>query len=85
MKLFTCCCGWSFVVRKKRVFGPMYELGSLGHFSGPNGCHHAGRMMTREEFADEYADCAAELGSLEDLIAAYLAGSAQTQADYAAH
>ena len=59
MKLFTCCCTWSFVTGKKQVFGPIYNVDLPGHFTGPNGCMHVGRMMTREEFADDYADCAA--------------------------
>jgi hypothetical protein len=53
VKLFTCTCEWVFVVGRKRVFGPM--------FPGPgehNAYWHVGRMMTREQFADEYADCA---------------------------
>ena len=56
MRKFTCTCEYVFIVGKKRVFGPM--------FSGP-GEHqhywHVGRMMSREQFEDEYSDCAYRL------------------------
>jgi hypothetical protein len=59
MTLFKCCCDWSFVIGKKKVFGPIYPVGLPGHFTGPSGCMHVGRMMPRAEFDDAYADCAA--------------------------
>jgi hypothetical protein len=58
MKPFTCCCEWSFVVGRKRVYGPVYQVGLPGHFSGPRGCMHVGGMMTRAEFEENYSDCA---------------------------
>jgi len=58
MREFTCTCTWRFIVGKKRVFGPVFEMGLPGHFSGRTGCYHVGHMMSREEFEDEYADCA---------------------------
>ena len=57
VELFECCCHWSYVVGRKRVFGPIYPVGLPGHFTGRSGCMHVGRMMTREEFADYYSDC----------------------------
>jgi len=56
VKLFTCCCGWSYVVGKKRVYGPIYSMGIGTYPSGLSPCQ---RMMTREAFEDQYADCAA--------------------------
>lgn len=53
MVLFTCTCDWKFIVGSKQVFGPMFcGPGEHSHY------WHLGRMMTREQFKDEYADCA---------------------------
>lgn len=53
MHVFDCECEWRFVVGDDRVYGPI--------FRGP-GEHKdyfsRGRLMTREEFEDDYADCA---------------------------
>ena len=57
MRVFDCCCKWRFVIGRKRVYGPIYAIGLPGHYTGPQGCHTQGRMMTREEFDDWYADC----------------------------
>ena len=56
MKLFKCCCGWSYVIGRKRVYGAIYPMG-IGDF--PSALSSTQRMMTRAEFADNYADCAA--------------------------
>ena len=56
MKLFKCCCGWSYAIGKKQVYGAIYAMG-IGEF--PNALANTQRMMTREEFTDWYADCAA--------------------------
>ena len=56
---FECSCKWRFIVGKQKVFGPI--------FSGPgeHAAYHAvGRMMSREQFEDEYADCAARYAKL---------------------
>jgi hypothetical protein len=60
--LFDCSCGWRFIVGKKHAYGPIYAIGLPGHFTGPGGCHAPGRMMTRGEFEDTYADCAYRFG-----------------------
>ena len=59
MKVFDCCCRWRFIIGHKRVYGPIYAIGLPGHFTGPHGCHTQGRMMSRAEFDDWYADCSA--------------------------
>lgn len=56
MKLFQCCCGWSFVVSRKRVYGAIYSIG-LGEY--PQALANTQRMMSRAEFDDWYGDCAA--------------------------
>jgi hypothetical protein len=47
MKMFTCQCKWTFLVGKKKVYGPIYEGSSP-------------RVMPRKEFDELYADCAAD-------------------------
>lgn len=56
MKPFMCCCGWSYVIGKKRVYGPIYEMG-IGDF--PKALSNTQRLMNRAAFEDQYADCAA--------------------------
>lgn len=56
MKLFRCCCGWSYVIGKKKVYGPIYKMG-IGTY--PTALSNTQRMMTREQFEDENSDCAA--------------------------
>jgi hypothetical protein len=56
VRLFACCCEWSYVIGKRRVYGPIYRCG-IGDF--PEMLASSQRMMTREQFEDEYADCAA--------------------------
>lgn len=56
MKLFKCCCNWSYVVGKKQVYGAIYEMG-IGDF--PTALANTQWMMTREQFEYYYADCAA--------------------------
>jgi len=56
MKLFPCCCGWSFVIGKKNVYGPIYPAG-IGEF--PDLLANTQHVMTRAAFRDEYAECAA--------------------------
>lgn len=55
MKVFDCTCSWRFVVGRKHVYGPIYTMPDHGH---PYSCYSQGRMMTRREFEDWYADCA---------------------------
>ena len=56
MKLFQCCCGWSYVIGKRNVYGAIYPAG-IGEFPGL--LADTQRMMTRETWADWYADCEA--------------------------
>ena len=56
MNLFECCCGWSFVVGRKKVYGAIYPAG-IGQF--PDLLANTQRMMPRKEFEDWYSDCAA--------------------------
>jgi hypothetical protein len=59
--VFDCTCKWRFIVGKKRVYGPIYPIGLPGHYNGEHGCHSRGRMLTREEFEENYSDCNAQL------------------------
>jgi hypothetical protein len=56
MELFRCCCGWSYVIGRKQVYGAIYRAG-IGDF--PDQLANTQRMMTRAEFEDWYSDCAA--------------------------
>lgn len=56
MRLFRCCCRWSFVIGRKQVYGPIYPIG-IGTF--PRALSNTQTMRTRDEWADSYADCAA--------------------------
>ncbi len=56
MKLFTCCCGWGYVVGKRNVYGAIWPCG-IGDF--PMMLSSTQRMMTRAEWAELYDDCAA--------------------------
>jgi len=44
MNEFTCTCGRQYIVGKKKVYKPIAHLPS--------------DMMSREQFEDDYADCA---------------------------
>jgi hypothetical protein len=56
MRLFHCCCGWSYVVGKRKVYGAIYPMG-IGDY--PDALANTQRMMTRAEWEDWYGDCAA--------------------------
>lgn len=56
MRLFECCCKWKYIIGSKKVYGPIYPAG-IGEF--PELLSNTQRMMSREQFEDEYADCAA--------------------------
>lgn len=59
MRVFDCRCTWRFIIGDKQVYGPIYLHNLPGHFTGdPGGCYTRGRLMTTEEFADQYGDCA---------------------------
>lgn len=47
MKQFKCVCGWSFVIGKHEVYGPIFEDGSTAQ----------ARTMPFGEFECEYGDC----------------------------
>jgi hypothetical protein len=52
MRYFDCPhCAWSYIIGRKRVYGPMYQT-----FPGIPG--HQPRMMTRAEFKKLYNGCA---------------------------
>lgn len=57
MIVFDCTCKWRFIVGKKQVYGPIWRIELPGHFTGRHGCYTLGRMMSREQFADDYSDC----------------------------
>lgn len=62
MLVFDCECRYRFIVGKKHVYGPIFSHDLPGHFTGdPGGCYTRGKMMTREEFEDDYPDCAGGL------------------------
>ena len=54
MTLFRCCCGWSYVVGRRKVYGAIWPMG-IGDF--PDALSNSQRMMSREEWADQYGDC----------------------------
>ena len=54
MRVFDCKCKWRFVIGETHVYGPVYAHDLPGH----PGCYSQGRLMTAEQFADDYADCA---------------------------
>ena len=56
MTYFTCCCGWSYVIGKRRVYGAIWPCG-IGDF--PAMLSPTQRMMSQAEWSDWYADCAA--------------------------
>lgn len=56
MRFFTCCCGWSYVVGKRHVYGAIWPMG-IGTY--PDALSPSARMMTRAEWEDWYADCVA--------------------------
>jgi hypothetical protein len=56
VKFWTCCCGWSYVVGKRRVYGAIWPMG-IGTY--PDALNPSARMMMRAEWEDWYADCAA--------------------------
>ena len=56
MKLWTCCCGWSYVIGRKQVYGAIWPMG-IGTF--PDAISPTAHLMTRREFGENYADCAA--------------------------
>jgi hypothetical protein len=52
VKIFTCRCGWAYVITSKQVYGPLWDEGwSL----------RVGTMMALKQWKHEYADCAGEL------------------------
>lgn len=55
MVLFKCTCNWAFVVGKRKVYGPIYEMG-IGTY--PHALNNSQRIMRRADWADEFSDCA---------------------------
>lgn len=74
MQVFDCSCKYRFIVGKKQVYGPVYAFDLPGHFKGPNGCHSRGRLMSREQFEDDYGDCAYRYSLNQPDIQASLTG-----------
>lgn len=58
MKLVTCCCNWSYVIGRKKVYGPIWAAG-LGEY--PDLLNSTQRIMPRSRFEGDYADCAAHI------------------------
>ena len=56
MKQFGCCCGWSYIVGAKHVYGPIYPQG-IGNY--PNALAPSQRLMGRKYWAQSYSDCEA--------------------------
>jgi hypothetical protein len=56
VRFFTCCCGWSYVVGKRRVYGAIWPMG-IGTY--PDALSPSAQMMTRAVWKDWYADCVA--------------------------
>ena len=54
MRLVKCCCDWSFIIGRKHVYGAIYPAG-LGQF--PDLLSNTQRIMTREQFKEDYNDC----------------------------
>ena len=52
--IFTCQCGWVFVLNADFVVGPFYNNPSTMQDKPIR----SGHVMTPEQFYDEYADCA---------------------------
>jgi hypothetical protein len=60
MKLFKCDCGYQYIVGDEDVFGPIIAVcESSGKESTTK--FHLGRMMSREDFDEDYSDCARNL------------------------
>lgn len=53
MKLWDCQCTYRFLIGRTKVYGPIWPSGLPGHEQ----CYSQGRLMTRDEFEDQYADC----------------------------
>ena len=56
MRLFRCCCGWSYVIGRKNVYGAIRQMG-IGDF--PRALAPTQKLMTRAAFEAYYGDCAA--------------------------
>lgn len=51
MRVFKCRCNWTWIIGKKRVYGPIFEDNDAG----------CARLRAVEDWREEYADCAAHL------------------------
>lgn len=47
MNLFTCRCGWSYLLGRKRFYGPIFDGGDAS----------SARMQPIEQFEEGYGDC----------------------------
>lgn len=56
MRYFTCCCDWSYVIGKKKVYGPIWPIG-IGTY--PDALSNSQRIMSHEMFKEGYSDCSA--------------------------
>jgi hypothetical protein len=54
MRLFACCCGWSWVIGKRKVYGPVYAM-RIGDY--PQALSNTQRMMMRKDWEGEHGDC----------------------------
>lgn len=57
MRVFDCQCDWRFIIGDTHVYGPIYEVPWASRAAGES-VYSQGRLMTIEQFADNYADCA---------------------------
>lgn len=48
MRFYTCNCKWSYVIGRRKVFGPLYP-------------DSVPRMMSRKEFKLWYGDCTRDM------------------------
>lgn len=63
MKLFKCTCGWSYIVGKRKVYGPIFGPPTTAIAVRDASCAH---MMTRDEFKGGYGDCAIRMNRQTD-------------------
>lgn len=58
MRVFDCRCEWRFIIGGNSVYGPIYRQDWGGNHAEYHDCWSRGRLMSAEEFYDQYADCA---------------------------
>jgi hypothetical protein len=58
MELWECQCGWKYVLSPttSQIYGPIVRMG-IGEF--PEALMNVQRVMSWDDWREEYADCAA--------------------------